>query len=187
MKTLKIKVGGKPYTVFVATTDKEREEGLKNTQELREDVGMLFIFDEVDEVSMWMNDTEIPLDIIFINDNLEVISVKSGIPLSKDFITESNVSMVLEVNKNSGIKQGDEVEFSPNMSKKMQVLNEDGSTQMELEGGERIFSRPNTKILVKFSKKAYATGEDKDYKALGKRVFKFLDIQESNEPEYVNE
>jgi hypothetical protein len=45
---------------------------------------------------------------------------------------------------------------------------------MELEGGERIFSRKNTKVLIKYAKKAYKTKEDKDYKALGKRLFKFL-------------
>ena len=57
---------------------------------------------------------------------------------------------------------------------------------MELEGGERIFSRANTKTLIKFAKKAYSTQSDNDFKALGKRVFKFLDIQDNNEPEYVS-
>jgi hypothetical protein len=134
-----------------------------------------------------MEDTKIPLDIIFIDEDLKVISIKEGIPYSTNFITEKNVLYVLELNKNPGIEKGDEIEFSPEMSQKMKVLKEDGSIQMELEGGERIFSRPNTKTLVKFAKKAYATRQDKDYKALGKRVFKFLDIQDSNEPEYVNE
>ena len=57
-----------------------------------------------------MKDTEIPLDIIFINDELEVISVHEGIPGSEEFITENNVNFVLEVNKNSGIQEGDELE-----------------------------------------------------------------------------
>jgi hypothetical protein len=37
----------------------------------------------------------------------------------------------------------------------MKVLAPDGSTQMKLQGGERIFSRKNTKILIKQAKKAY--------------------------------
>lgn len=41
---------------------------------------------------------------------------------------------------------------------------------MQLDGGERIFSRPNTKILIKFAKKAAATENDNDYKALGKNI-----------------
>lgn len=187
MEKTRIKIAEKEYNVSLAKTEEQRESGLQNITELPEDSGMLFLFDSPDEVSMWMEDTKIPLDIIFINEDLEVIAVYQGVPLSRDLMTEQNVSMVLEVNINSGINVGDELEFSPNMSKKMRVLKEDGTTQMELEGGERIFSRVNTKILVKFAKKAYATKSNKDYKALGKRVFKFLDIQESNEPEYVDE
>ena len=56
---------------------------------------------------------------------------------------------------------------------------------MELEGGERIFSRPNTKTLIKFAKKAVSTGNDNDYKKLGDRLFKFLQVQDSNPAEYV--
>lgn len=136
-----------------------------------------------------MKDTLIPLDILFINSELEVIAIYTGTPESEELMTESNVGFVLELNANSGIKIGDELEFSPNTqvkSDKMMVLNENGIPQMELDGGERIFSRPNTKTLIKFAKKAYATNKESDYKALGKRVFKFLETQEKNEPEYVN-
>lgn len=184
MEKVKINIGGKEYNVRVAQTDSEREIGLQNTQDLPENGGMLFIFDDIDEVSIWMKDTEIPLDIVFINEDMEVIKVHSGIPLKEDLMTESDVSMVLEVNKGSGIKEGDELEFLNNSSK-MKVLNEKGEIQMELSGGERIFSRLNTKILIKFAKKADFTKNDNDYKALGKRVFKFLTIQDSNDPQYV--
>ena len=135
-----------------------------------------------------MKDTKIPLDIIFINEDLEVMSVYQGIPESEEFMTENNVNFVLEVNQNSGIKVGDELEFSPESKvdmNKMQVLDSDGNAQMELEGGERIFSRQNTKTLIKFAKKANATQKDNDYKALGKRIFKFLETQTKNKPEYV--
>lgn len=135
-----------------------------------------------------MKDTLIPLDIIFIDLNLEVKAIHQGIPQSEKLMTENDVSFVLELNANSGVKIGDELEFSPNTkvkADKMYVLNENGTPQMELDGGERIFSRPNTKILIKFAKKASSTNKDSDYKALGKRVFKFLKVQNENEPEYV--
>jgi len=45
---------------------------------------------------------------------------------------------------------------------------------MPLEGGERIVSRKETKILIKKALKANASKEDKDYKALGKYIFKVL-------------
>lgn len=188
MKEIKIKIGSKPYEVKIAQTDEEKEKGLQGVNELPENEGMLFIFDEAEDVSFWMKDTSIPLDIVFIDDELNVISVYQGIPESEEFITEKNVTFVLEVNQNSGIKIGDELEFSPDkeMNKdKMIVLDSNGDSQMELEGGERIFSRANTKTLIKFAKKAYSTQSDNDFKALGKRVFKFLETQDNNEPEYV--
>lgn len=56
---------------------------------------------------------------------------------------------------------------------------------MELEGGERIFSRKNTKVLIKQAKKANNSKSDSDYKRLGKSMFKYLKIQDNNEPEFV--
>ncbi len=188
MKELNIKIADKEYKVQVAETDTEHENGLMNTESLKDDEGMLFVYNEIQsEISFWMKDTLIPLDIIFINEDMEVISVKQGQLQDETPITEIDVAFVLEVNINSGIKPGDELEFSTNhtVKNKMKILGSDGGTQMELEGGERIFSRPNSKILIKFAKKAAATDKDNDYVNLGKRVFKFLDIQESNEPEYV--
>ena len=135
-----------------------------------------------------MKDTDIPLDIIFINEDLEVISVAKGEPNTEDAHVENDVAFVLEVNQNSGIKVGDELDFAPNKkvdSKKMLVLNSEGGTQMELDGGGRIFSRPHTKILIRFAKKAYSSEKDSDFKNLGKRLFKFLQTQEETEPEYV--
>ena len=68
----------------------------------------------------------------------------------------------------------------------MKVLAQDGSIQMELVGGERIFSRKNTVTLIKLAKIAYSSNNDKDYKKLGKRLFKYLHKQDTNTPEYVN-
>ena len=134
-----------------------------------------------------MKDTKIPLDVIFIDNDLSVSAVYEGVPDSKDFMTQDNTSLVLEVNRGSGVVVGDDLNFSPNKQgkDKMLVLNENGETQMELDGGERIFSRPNTKILIKFAKKANETNKDSDYKALGKRVFKFLTEQDNRPAEYV--
>jgi hypothetical protein len=56
---------------------------------------------------------------------------------------------------------------------------------MHLEGGERIVSRKETKVLIKKALKANASKEDKDYKALGKYIFKVLKGQDNREPEYV--
>lgn len=190
---MKIKVNSKEYEVEIAKTEEEKEQGLSNIEYLPDDEGMLFIYDEPQEVGFWMKDTLIPLDIIFIDDEEEVISVHQGIPNDETPIVEDNVLYVLEVPTGSGIKPGDEVEFedeesekeSKQFNNKMLVLDENGNVQMELEGGERIFSRKNTRVLIKFALKANKTKQDKDYKNLGKKIFKFLDVQENNNPEYV--
>ena len=186
-----ILVGNKKYDVEVAENEEERMKGLQEVIEMDDDEGMLFIFPEPQHVDFWMKDTEIPLHIIFINSDLEVISVKQGEPMSEDFISEDNVQYVLEVNQNSGIEEGDDVildyeeDDEEDEAAKMYVLGSDGQAQYELVGGERIFSRPNTKVLVSKAKKAYKTKSDSDYKALGRQVFKYLEKQNSNEPEYV--
>ncbi len=189
MDKIKIRIGDNTYKVSIAETDEQREKGLQGVENLPQDEGMLFSFTDTEEVSMWMKDTLIPLDIIFIDTDLNIKAVYQGEPNSEEMFTEQDVAFVLELNVNSGVKPGDELEFSPNTKvkqDKMLVLNDDGTPQMELEGGERIFSRPNTKTLIKFAKKAAVTQKDSDYKALGKRVFKFLKAQNDSEPEYVS-
>jgi len=133
-----------------------------------------------------MKDTKIPLDIIFIDEDCEVISVFKGEPESELIAKEHNVKYVLELNQNSGIKTGDELDETPDeVSPTLKVIAPDGSVQVELEGGERIFSIKNTKTLLKMAKRAYESKEDKDYKSLGKKLFKYLKIQNSNPLEYV--
>lgn len=185
---ISIEIGDKKYKVKEAKTEEEKMKGLQDIESLPENEGMLFYYDSPQDVAYWMKDTKVPLDIVFINDDEEVISVKQGKPLSEDLIEEDNVLYVLEVNRGSGIQPGDELDIEDEEEEDdntMKVLASDGTIQMELEGGERIFSRKNTKVLIKFAKKAYRTKDDKDYKALGKRLFKYLHIQDTNEPEYV--
>jgi len=188
MKEIKIEIGNKEYTVKLAESDEDHDKGLQGVTELPENEGMLFIFNEPDEISFYMKDTHIPLDIIFIDEEMNVISVHEGVPESEDLITEQNVMYVLELNKDSGVKEGDELEFKPDnklKSDKMHVLDKNGESQMELEGGERIVSRKQTKILIKKAKKAASLNTDESYKSLGKYMFKVLVGQENQEPEYV--
>lgn len=184
---INIKIGDKEYKVKEATSTEEKAKGLQGIEKLSEDEGMLFYFDPPEDVQFWMKDVDIPLDIIFIDDDEEVIKVQEGIPNDETFIEAPDVAYVLEVNANSGIQVGDELDIDDEEEKGpvMKVLAQDGSDQYELWGGERIFSRKNTKVLIKKAKKANFTQDDKDYKALGKYIFKCIKTQDTRDPEYV--
>ena len=189
MERVKISVEDKEYTVEIAKTEEERAKGLQDRKSLGDSEGMLFVFDKPQTVGFWMDKTEIPLDIIFIDEDEEVISVYKGKPFSKEIVEEDDVKYVLEVNQNSGIKEGDEIEFPDEDSKEekifMKVIAPDGSTQMKLEGGERIFSRKNTRTLIKMAKRADETKSDTDYKRLGNKMFKYIKQQNNRKPDYV--
>lgn len=182
-----IELGDNTYKVEVVDTPDGMEKGLSGRKSLGDDEGMLFDFGEVQpEVSFWMKDTHIPLDIIFIDDDDEVIKVYKGEPEDETLVTVKNVRYVVELNQNSGVSKGDDLDFDPKEEGPiMKVLAPDGSTQMELQGGERIFSRKNTKTLIRMAKRANRTKSDADYRKLGKRMFKYIHTQDTNTPEYV--
>ena len=179
-----IHIGNKEYKVQEAYTEEEKEKGLQGVSSLPEDQGMLFFFEEPQEVYMWMKDTLIPLDIIFINEDNEVVKVAQGEPNDETPIIAQDTLYVLEINKNSGVKEGDELEIQTE-GPVMKVLAQDGSSQMDLWGGERIFSRKNTVVLIRKAKKAALTNSDKDIKALGRYMFKCIKGQDERPNEYV--
>lgn len=186
-----VEISNKVYKVREAHTEEEKEKGLQGIKELPEDEGMLFYFNPPQEVAMWMKDTLIPLDIIFIDEDMEVMSVAKGEPNNEELIIEEDVAYVLEVNQNSGIEEGDELDIEEEKDEDdkppvMKVLAPDGSTQMDLWGGERIFSRKNTVILIRKAKKANLSKDDKDFKALGRYMFKCIKGQDERPPEYVD-
>ena len=186
MEKTKVKLGNKEYTLDIASTQNELRKGLMGITNLGEHDGMLFDFGEEGNHEMWMYNTQISLDQIFINSDLEVTKVVTREPNDETLIGEPETLYVVEVNANSGIKKGDELEFLDDTKEYvMKVLAPDGSTQMNLKGGERIVSRKETKVLIRQAKKAYDSKSDSDYKRLGKYMFKVLNKQDSRDPEYV--
>ena len=191
MDKVVVNIGKKTYNCYVANNEEDRKKGLMGKEYLAPDEGMLFVWDEEGTREMWMKDTLIPLDQIAINDNDEVVFVYQAKPKDDTLVPFMNAKYILEVNQGSGIVEGDDfdIDDSEDLNKyTMKVLAPDGTTQMFLQGGERIFSRINTRTLIRKAKRAYEH-KDKDYdkycKALGKYMFKCIKIQDNREPEYV--
>lgn len=191
MERVIINIGNKTYKCQVAKNEEDRRKGLQGIEHLPIDEGMLFVWEDEATREMWMKDTKIPLDQIAINDDDEVVLVYTAQPEDETLVPFMNAKYILEVNAESGIVEGDdfEIDDSDNLNKYvMKVLAPDGSTQMYLQGGERIVSRKETRTLIKKAKKAYANkGGDYDRycKSLGKYMFKILKGQDTREPEYV--
>ena len=194
MEKKNIIIGDKEYTVEIAKSKEDKEKGLQDRDYLAIDEGMLFVYEEQQPVvEYWMKNTKIPLDQIAINEDNEVTTVYKAQPNSENLHPFANVKYLLEVNQDSGIIEGDDFEFDdsddPNKYV-MKVLAPDGSTQMNLQGGERIFSRISTKQMITWAKKAEANKDNKELftkycKRLGKRMFKELYAQDHRDPEYV--
>ena len=190
---INITINDKEYTVIVLKTEQEKIQGLSNVEEMSNSEGALFIYDTPQTLEFWMKDTEIPLDIIFIDSDWEIKKIAKGNPFDETIISCDNVQYVLELNQNSGVQVGDEVdieddELSPGSNldlNKMYVYGSDGNVQAEIVGGERIFSIKNTKTLIRMAKRAYTTKKESDYKRLGKKIFEYLHTQDTNTPEYV--
>lgn len=203
-----VEINGITYHLLHLISEEEKETGLMNVEELDSHEGALFDYSNEPqaELSFWMKDTTIPLLICFINENGKVISVHQGIPMSEEMITESSefVAYVIEVDVNENIHPGDqtslgaeqEIEFEdedeneedehPELNvNRLYVYGSDGEVQAELQGGERIFSRANSRTLIKMAKRAYISKKDSDYKRLGKKIFEYMNQQDSREPEYV--
>ena len=96
-------------TVEVADTKSSRELGLSGRKEMKEDEGMLFVFDVPGRYGFWMKDMAFPLDIIWINQNGTVVEVeRDAKPESypKTYMNASPASYVLELTAGVAEQQG---------------------------------------------------------------------------------
>ena len=104
------------FTVQVAATPDEQERGLMFFKSLGPDQGMIFPYDPPQEVSFWMENTLIPLDIVFIRPDGTIARITNAKPLDETPLPSGEpIGAVLEIRGGRaaelGIKPGDEVEW----------------------------------------------------------------------------
>ena len=112
--------GGKEIRTIdieIADNDYERMLGLMHRKSMSDTRGMLFKFDREEPQSFWMKDTHISLDIIYVGQNKQIVSIqKNAVPFSeKSLPSEGPAQYVVEVIggfcDQYGIKAGDTVVF----------------------------------------------------------------------------
>ena len=104
-----------PFDIELALTPPQMEQGLMFRRSLAADAGMLFDYGNPQPIAMWMKNTLIPLDMIFIAKDGKVVDFRErAVPMSLDTI-ESKVPAraVLEVNAGTvarlGVQNGDTI------------------------------------------------------------------------------
>ena len=95
-------------SIWVVHSAKEKARGLMYVRNMPEQSGMLFVYTESDQRSMWMKNTYIPLDIIFIKNSETISSIaRDTEPLSlKNIRSIEPVNYVLEINAGMTKKMG---------------------------------------------------------------------------------
>ncbi|MEN1728072.1 MAG: DUF192 domain-containing protein [Pseudomonadota bacterium] len=109
---------GHRYFVDIADDDESRAMGLMFVDEMDENRGMFFIFPRVAPRSFWMRNTRIPLDIIYLDSDLRVVSIADAIPCRTQrcpsYPSDGPAQFVLELNAGQaeaiGLGPGDQVQ-----------------------------------------------------------------------------
>ncbi|MFM8860696.1 MAG: DUF192 domain-containing protein [Methylocystis sp.] len=107
--------GKHTFTLEIAKTNEERAKGLMFRKSMPQDHGMLFIFHDARPISMWMKNTLISLDMIFVSGEGMVTSIiQHTTPLSEEIITSDQPAQaVIEVNagvaQKIGLAPGDKI------------------------------------------------------------------------------
>jgi uncharacterized membrane protein (UPF0127 family) len=191
----KVKVGNIKINANIPTTQEDMERGLIGTDSLKDGEGMLFKYDKPKNVIMTMSRMTYPIGMLFIKDGKVIRKVLAS-PGDEEIRIDDDSDMVLEISVNDlkKVRKGNNIEF---IGKKNEdgtiemanggiapkgfrhLLDETGKVQMNLLGGERVFSRISTKKMFEYAKA-------KKYKTLGRYLYKEIKAQEKRPVQYAD-
>ena len=117
-----VKITGQNIKVDLALTGAEQAQGLSGRTALKDDAGMLFVFNKAGIYPFWMKDMNFSIDIIWIGEDMRIIYIKKfakpedyPATYGPDVLTSVGTKYVLEVvsgfSDKNNLKVGDRVEF----------------------------------------------------------------------------
>lgn len=93
------------FTVEIADSEDERSRGLMFRRDLPTDRGMLFVFEETARRGFWMQNTPLPLDLLFVAESGRIVAIRQGKPLSEEIIAPIYpIRFVLELHEGTARK-----------------------------------------------------------------------------------
>jgi len=117
LATETVRLAGQPFRLWLMDTDSKRQEGMMwlKPNEVADDQGMIFIFPQVQPAvaaggmprGFWMQNTLVPLDIIFVADDGRVLNIGKGVPLSEVNVpTAGAFRYVIELKQGTAARLG---------------------------------------------------------------------------------
>lgn len=97
------------YKLDVADNEEEQALGLSFRDNMAQDRGMLFIFDQADKYCFWMKDMRFNLDIIWLDSNKDIVKVMENVEPAtypENFCPANPAKYVIELNSGEAKKQG---------------------------------------------------------------------------------
>lgn len=115
----KLTFSNKTIVIEVVESQEARTQGLGGRKKLKQDKGMLFVFQNSDRHAIWMKDMNFPLDILWLDDTKQVIHIEEDVApetYPQTFTSNNPAKYVLEVNsgfvQEHRVKVGDTANFT---------------------------------------------------------------------------
>lgn len=117
-KSPKLIINNKAVSLTIADNEEERHSGFGGVDSISDNQAMLFVFDKPDQYGFWMKDMKFPIDIVWLNENKEIIFIKENVSpdtYPNTFIPSSKALFVIEFNagfvSRNNIKVGNLINF----------------------------------------------------------------------------
>lgn len=120
-----VELAGRRFDVEVVDTEAARQRGLMFREHMEADHGMLFVFEAQQPLAFWMKNTRIPLDILYFDDQLHLVSMALNTPpcIAGDrcpsYPSKGAARFVLELNAGVaaalGVEPGAVLKLDPNI------------------------------------------------------------------------